>query len=67
LEAVQEEDEEALEAVEDRKDVGHGHRRLAQVEQTKRPRQAQEEHQDERATNPDPAGGWTEIKLKEIK
>ena len=47
LEAVEEEDENALEAVQDGEDVGHGHGRLVQVEQAKCPRQTQEEHQDE--------------------
>lgn len=47
LEAVKEEDEEALETVQDGEDVGHGHGRFAQVKQTKCPRQTQEEHQNE--------------------
>ena len=54
LEAVEEEDENALEAVQDGEDVGHGHGRLVQVEQAKCPRQTQEEHQDEWSTDPDP-------------
>ena len=64
LEAVQEEDEESLEAVEDGENVGHGHRWLAQVEQTERPRQTQKEHQDEWATNPNPVFFWTKRGLK---
>ncbi len=59
---MEEEDEDALETVEDGEDVGHGHGRLAQVEKTKSPRQTQEEHQDERSTDPDPVRNTREIK-----
>lgn len=52
LEAVEKEDEKALERVQDGEDVGHGHRRFVQVEEAECPRQAQEEDQDERSTNP---------------
>ena len=51
---MEEEDEEALEAVEDGEDVGHGHRRLVDVQQSERPRQTQQKDQRESATYPRP-------------
>lgn len=52
LKAVEKEDKDTLETVQNGEDVGHGDRRLAQVKQTECPRQAQQEDQHERSTNP---------------
>lgn len=61
LEAVEEEDEDALERVQDGEHVGHGNGGLVQIQQSKRPRQTQQEHQNKRSTNPHPGIGQSRL------
>ena len=55
LDAVEDEDEEPLEGVEDGEDVRHHHRCLVEVEQSKRPCETEEDHQHHSTANPSPA------------
>ena len=54
-EAVENEDEESLEAIEDGKYVGHGDGVLVYIQDTEHPGQAQENHQDCCPFHPGPA------------
>lgn len=54
LDAVEDEDEDSLQSVEDGKDVSHHHGCVVEVQQSKGPREAQQEHEDHGASNPRP-------------
>jgi hypothetical protein len=63
--AGEDEDEQALEAVEDSEDVGHDDSRLVDVQKPKCPRQAQQDHDGE--SSPQPLPARASIKTTETK
>ena len=63
VDAVEEEDEESLQTVEDGEQVGHGHGGLVEVQQTEGPRQSQ--HEDQHESSADPTS-TKQLKLKLI-